>query len=350
MLQRAYYLRSAINQFINEYGDDGDRATRKIKEKLLRCQVTAEEWNQIALLLKILHPFKATSAKLQSTTRPRIDQVFWSYEILFNNMESIQTKLRRARSDPWSKLLLPALDKMWDKLQSYYSNTDKPFVYPDAVMLEPNGKLVLFDQPTLAPYKDQYKADFRNRFEEDYATSAQSSEGNEISRKRKVRDEDADIDYDDDDYFKALARAKESIPQHNEVDTYLDSPPLAAVGGKKPCLPWWKSSSKLLPGLARMLRDTHAVPATGAGVERQFSKSGKVANFTRARLNHKTITESMLYKDMLFRHGELARAQRYADDDDDSTDDEDEDDFDMEWEPEMECVQHLFENGVGEDQ
>jgi len=99
MLQRAYYLRSVINQFINEYGDDGDRATRKIKEKLLRCQVTAEEWNQIALLLKILHPFKATSAKLQSTTRPRIDQVFWSYEILFNNMESIQKKLRQARSD-----------------------------------------------------------------------------------------------------------------------------------------------------------------------------------------------------------------------------------------------------------
>ena len=48
-----------------------------------------------------------------------------------------------------------------------------------------------------------------------------------------------------------------------------------------------------------MFRDTFAVPATGAGVEREFSKSGRVASWTRARLNHTTISETMLYKNML---------------------------------------------------
>ena len=59
-----------------------------------------------------------------------------------------------------------------------------------------------------------------------------------------------------------------------------------------------------------MARDTFAVPATGAGVERVFSKSGRVASWTRARLDHKMITESMFYKDMLYRHGELEGLNR----------------------------------------
>jgi hypothetical protein len=58
--------------------------------------------------------------------------------------------------------------------------------------------------------------------------------------------------------------------------------------------------------MARMVRDVWAVPATGAGVEREFSKSGKVATWQRARLDHSTITETMLYKDMLRRYARAA--------------------------------------------
>ena len=52
-----------------------------------------------------------------------------------------------------------------------------------------------------------------------------------------------------------------------------------------------------------MARDTLAVPATGAGVERIFSKSGQVASWSRARLQAATIRETMLYKDFLVRNG-----------------------------------------------
>ena len=48
-----------------------------------------------------------------------------------------------------------------------------------------------------------------------------------------------------------------------------------------------------------MARDTFAVPATGAGVERMFSKSGRVATWTRARLHSKSIVETMLYKEFV---------------------------------------------------
>ena len=53
-----------------------------------------------------------------------------------------------------------------------------------------------------------------------------------------------------------------------------------------------------------MIRDTFAVPATGAGVERIFSRSGRVATWGRARLNGITITETMLYKELLDRIGQ----------------------------------------------
>ena len=52
-----------------------------------------------------------------------------------------------------------------------------------------------------------------------------------------------------------------------------------------------------------MARDTFAVPATGAGVERMFSKSDRVATWTRARLHSMTIVETMLYKEFLGRLG-----------------------------------------------
>ena len=55
-----------------------------------------------------------------------------------------------------------------------------------------------------------------------------------------------------------------------------------------------------------MARDYFAVPATGAGVEREFSKSGRVATSLRSRLSSKTITNIMLYKNYLEReHKEL---------------------------------------------
>ena len=51
-----------------------------------------------------------------------------------------------------------------------------------------------------------------------------------------------------------------------------------------------------------MVRDTLAVPTTGAGVEREFSKSRRVVSWMRSRLNPGTIKELMMYKNYLARH------------------------------------------------
>ena len=49
------------------------------------------------------------------------------------------------------------------------------------------------------------------------------------------------------------------------------------------------------------MRDTLAVPATGAGVERQFSRSGRIVTSLRYRLNPETVHEIMMYENHLAR-------------------------------------------------
>lgn len=52
-----------------------------------------------------------------------------------------------------------------------------------------------------------------------------------------------------------------------------------------------------------MACDKFAVPATEAGIEWIFSKSSRVATWTRAKLEGKTTAEKMLYKEFLGRFG-----------------------------------------------
>ena len=60
---------------------------------------------------------------------------------------------------------------------------------------------------------------------------------------------------------------------------------------------------KMFPHVTQMARDVFAVPATGAGVERQFSKSGRIATWARALLHPDTVRDIMMYKDYLSRTG-----------------------------------------------
>ena len=56
-------------------------------------------------------------------------------------------------------------------------------------------------------------------------------------------------------------------------------------------LEWWKGSQSMYPKLSKMARDVLAVPATGAGVEREFSISGRIVTKQRNRLSPTTIRD-----------------------------------------------------------
>lgn len=290
MLSRALYLRKAIDHFVDE---DEDLASLKLTKK---------EWDQAAVIVTILLPFKVTSQRLQATKRPAIDSVFWDYEALFNKIDAIKETLNKPEymDKEWAQELHIGVQQLSEKLEKYYNKTSAPFVYPDSCILEPRGKLILFKQERFggggSNYAEQYKENCRNRYIREY----EQVEVSNFNLRKHPREESDDED-DPDDYRSFLNRQSREAALANEFDIYLTMPP---PDRKTRTLDYWKDRSIEWPHLALMVRDTFPVPATGAGVERTFSQSRRVASWSRARLQAATIRETMLYKDFLVRSGD----------------------------------------------
>src|SRR5579859_4554158 len=88
----------------------------------------------------------------------------------------------------------------------------------------------------------------------------------------------------------------------NEFTNYLATKRDKSV---KDPLAWWFKSQSIFPKLSKMARNVYAVPATGAGVEREFSISGRVITKQRNRLSPSTIRDLMQYKRWVARHGSI---------------------------------------------
>ena len=123
-----------------------------------------------------------------------------------------------------------------------------------------------------------------------------------LEKLRRAQNED-----DPNDYRMFLSRQNRNAEVANEFDDDISTPPPDKA---MQTLSYWKVKSVDSPHLGLIARDTFAVPATSAGVERMFSKSGRVALWSRARLQAATIRETMLYRDFLVRNGNSLNEER----------------------------------------
>lgn len=193
----------------------------------------------------------------------------------------------------------PALDALRNKLKKYYALTNAPFVYPNAVIFEPRGKLGFFEKSNFSSYgakftPDAYSRRCRERFVKHYERVFQQPPSiNAPSSMIPIKRSHSEIDNDWEDMLKSIASINK-----NEYDRYIKS---QESQQKIPPLQWWKQHGSEYPILSLMVRDTLAVPATGAGVERQFSRSGRVVTPLRHRLQPDCVHEIMMYKNHLSR-------------------------------------------------
>ena len=288
MLIRALYLRKAVDHFVDEDDD------------LVFLKLTKKKWDQAAAIVTILLSFKMTSQRLQAIKRPAIDSVFWNYETLFNKIDVIKETFNKSEyiDEKWAQELHAEVEKLSQKLKKYYNKTAMSFVYSDSCILESRSKLVLFQQEQFDDdernWAQHYKKNCRDRYIQEYEPIEIS---NLNSRKRQYEESDEN---DSDDYRSFLHRQNRASVATNEFDNYMTSSP---SDEKINTLDYWKVRFIEYPHLGLMARDTFSVPATGAGVERMFSKSGRIASWSRARLQAETICETMLYVDFLVRSG-----------------------------------------------
>jgi hAT family C-terminal dimerisation region len=195
------------------------------------------------------------------------------------------------------------------KLRKHYTQTAAPFVYRDAVILNPNIRMGMFNKEWDKRYghgsAKEYREGCHKRFLENHATETSDlcSDGmtpeHNNPRKRKI-----DEVSQDPTFAKFVQSLHPQETRHDEFETYLETkiayPPTLEL---QSVLDWWKNNSSVFPGLAKMARDVFAVPCTGAGVEREFSKGRRVATWGRSRLHPDTIQRVMMYKDYLSRMG-----------------------------------------------
>ena len=271
MCERGVYLRKAIDMYVNQ-------------QNFAHLEISQQEWKRVEFLLDILEPFKRCNDRMEATKRPGIEKVFWIYESLYNEIDRLVEVMDTTvgRDSQWVKELLPAFRLMRTKLTKYYDQTVLPTVYGDGMILDPRLKLYLTRQPTWSggkrgPYSTTgYSASCRKRYCERYEKIAPPPPPSTTSRKRSY-------DGMDDDDFEQMVSSLPMDRNTNEYDTFINAP---RIVDKRPLLEIWKTSlAPTLPHLGLMAREVFAVPATGAGVERQFSRSGKVETKLRARLD-----------------------------------------------------------------
>jgi hypothetical protein len=294
MLEAAVYLRKPIARFLFAMEqDEGDnRDTRTDEEPFhKRCAMTDQEWDLLEVLYIFLLPFKRVTARFESNKQtPEIDYLFFAYDRLFNHIEDVLFSLgvpEALGSLACAPVFVTALEEMKAKLNEYYDKTSVPFVYSDAMILNPRCKLSIFSEPTWSDVDSTpYTEGFRRRFEEEY-----KSNGTVAATSRGLK-RPAD-DNDDDEFEALLAKRAAKRFRGDDHKRYMDIPNDTSI---KSALGYWKVHGPSFPDLAKMARDTLPVPASGSSVERLFSSAGRVATSRRSRLHASTIADIMMYK------------------------------------------------------
>ena len=159
------------------------------------------------------------------------------------------------------------------------------------MILNPRCKLSIFSEKTWSDIDPEpYKQECRSRFELDYISTATTDSSSSLGTKRAAPDDDDDDDYE----FQAMLAKRAAIRARiHDFDRYINVPNDPSI---KSVLGWWRANQAAFPNLAKMARDTLAIPASGCSVERMFSVSGRIATWQRSRLRDSTISDLMMYK------------------------------------------------------
>jgi hAT family C-terminal dimerisation region len=307
MGEQYLYLTKPINRFLDDC-------------ELEHLKLTTSEFEIVELLVVFLMPFKRCTKRFESNAEnPEIDYVFFAYDSLFNHIDDVKTALEGTTALaalPSAPYMLDALCDMEEKFKIYYEKTELPTVYSDAMILNPRCKLSIFEMETWSDEDSRkYSDGCRQRFLEGYHNvdhhvppdpHPSSSSASSSCKRSGVSA------FNGDDEFEQTLLQRSVKRLRTDYDRYLDTP--NDIWAQS--LPWWRAHRHAFHDLSFMARDNLAVPASGCGVERQFSISRRIVSWERSRLKGETISDSMMFKAGLMRKGLELREMDIAVDED----------------------------------
>jgi hypothetical protein len=117
----------------------------------------------------------------------------------------------------------------------------------------------------------------------------------ETKKKKHQSIEDQFVDPDDDD--DGILGLNSTHQANDELDKYLRMSIGEQYKSPNPLI-FWQSHQDKLPYLSKLARRLFSIPATSAGVERQFSAGGLLINERRSSLNPDTVENVLFVRSM----------------------------------------------------
>ncbi|KAH9447603.1 hypothetical protein Pst134EB_033067 [Puccinia striiformis f. sp. tritici] len=253
-----------------------------------KYSLTRSEWDQVAQIANFLEPLYVVTKMLCPSKTPTLSMALPIYISLIRSIYSV-------RSNDTASQLIPAADRMIEKLKKYLTLAFQKTAPMCAMILDPRIKpryiekshpfLVEHDIATIPP--SHILLTFKNEaITFDRSPSKMGERQGSKSNKpiKKLSSIESEI-------FGEGAVANDL---DTEIEQYLSEP-----NEKHNCniLYYWSQNRKIYPSLAAMAKCYLGIPATSAASERVFSRSKTIIGSQRHSLSPASIERLLCVKE-----------------------------------------------------
>lgn len=330
MASRALLKRSALNRmlsiveerWVNQGGKEQDRPA------ILRERLSIEEWKVVAVIQKVLQPFKVASKQLQGegiagrrSTSGGFDEYFQVVEMLLDHLElavqglGIEEKDDRTMQeidlftdmDMKTRRLLKVYIKLgWKKLNDYYGKLTSS-AYVAAVVFHPCKKWQALQQlwsqlPSRQTstwrknYEESLAATWKEKYENMTLESASDNAPSRISNnafdyiERRLAFSRSLVCDDPQRQQVQWQKQPAVSPDKDELEQYLSELPVDNTAYKADPIAWWREVGAVRwPRLSYMAVDFLTIASSSAETERDFSSCGRMITPLRSRLRRHVV-------------------------------------------------------------
>ncbi|CAG8588506.1 756_t:CDS:2, partial [Scutellospora calospora] len=272
MLKRLTTLKPAIykyKSFLVEINDNS--LLRSYEEK----ELSSDEWEKIAELVKLLYPYKIISKKLSGSTYPTLSQAWFA--INFIKIKLNCTIINNIDIQKFRSLLGKSIQKQFSeptkpiRLAAFFDSRTK-----DMQIFTENEK-----NNTISEAHMEYLELANNYYRLDSLSDTASD---------SIMNSEEDI-FSDPVAQEHSSQNDDDNIANREFNSYLLLP---RVPSDTDILQWWASRKANYPILAKLARKYLSIPATSVPFERFFSSAGLTITEKRTSLNSEFV-ESILF-------------------------------------------------------
>jgi hypothetical protein len=258
MIERAFQVKDALQLYQEHFRCS---ATDRLDG---RDCLSADDWQELTDLLKLLRPMKEASLKVQAVAKDGQNGALWqSLSILDWLLSTIEGRKRTLPRNHFGA----CVNLGWKKLDKYYALSDATPAYRLAIFLHPCFKRRWFERHWMGKASWLESADeVMNRAWQD----AKRRWPNEVTVPSPKQQEM--------DAFDAYNHDIDDDTDNDELARYLREE--RAPQGTRP-LTWWREYHHRFPLLRHLAFEVLAAPSSSCADERIFSMAGDVVNDER---------------------------------------------------------------------